>query len=359
MQRTLLRLQAALSPLLAPLGWAYAAVLRQRERAYAAGSRDSWQPPIPCISVGNIAWGGTGKTPLTAWLARRALDAGRIPCILTRGYNAVPPGPHYLASADNLPMHVGDEPLMLCRALPGASVVVDPDRTRAGQWAIEALRPDLFLLDDGFSHLAVRRDLDLVLLTPDDLGRHWNRPIPAGPWREGQAALERASAILVRCTGEDVPTLGPLAQRRLGVLSKPVFTFTLLPQGLAPVSLRRSETPPPAPGARYILASATGNPGSVYATATAFMGREPHKHMAFPDHHVFTSADWLKISVTARSWEAEAVLCTEKDAAKLAPFADETVWALAVTPAFGPALLGQGDFITWWDGQAKRLLGLG
>jgi tetraacyldisaccharide 4'-kinase len=355
MQRTLLRLQAALSPLLSPLGLAYAAVLRQRELAYASGRRDAWRPPIPTISVGNIAWGGTGKTPLTAWIAQRALDAGRIPAILTRGYNAAPPGPHYLASPDNLPIHVGDEPLMLCRALPGARVVVDPDRTRAGQWAIEILRPDLFILDDGFSHLAVRRDLDLVLLTPDDLGRHWSRPIPAGPWREGRVALERASAFLVRCSEAECPQLGPLAQRRLGVLNKPVFTFTLLPQGLAPVSLRQAAPPPP-PGARYLLASATGNPASVAASATAFMGRQPQKHLIFPDHHNYTSADWLNISVSARAWDAQCVLCTEKDAAKLAPFADETVWALTVTPAFGPALIGQGDFITWWEGQAQRLL---
>ena len=355
MQRTLLRLQDALSPLLAPLGWAYAAILRRRERAYAAGRRPSWRPPVPCVSVGNIAWGGTGKTPLTAWIAQRALDAGRCPCILTRGYNAVPPGPHYLASADNLPIHVGDEPLMLTRALPGARVVVDPDRTRAGQWAIQALRPDLFLLDDGFSHLAVRRDLDLVLLTPDDLGRHWNRCIPAGPWREGQDALTRASAFLVRCTEADFPFLGPLAERRLGTLRKPVFTFTLLPQGLVPVSLRRTDAVPAREG-RYLLVSATGNPASVAATATAFMGREPIRHLAFPDHHNYTSADWLKISVTARSWDAELVICTEKDAAKLAPFADETVWALTVTPAFGPSLIGRDDFIAWWDAQARRLL---
>ncbi|MEW5774465.1 MAG: tetraacyldisaccharide 4'-kinase [Thermodesulfobacteriota bacterium] len=354
MQRTLLRLQEALSPLLAPLGWAYAAVLRRRELAYAKGGRDSWRPPVPTVSVGNIAWGGTGKTPLAAWIAQRALDAGRSPCILTRGYNAAPPGPHYLASPDNLPIHVGDEPLMLCRALPGARVVVDPDRTRAGKWAVSALKPHLFILDDGFSHLAVRRDLDLVLLTPGDLGRNWGRTIPAGPWREGPAALARASAFLVRCAEEEFPALGPLAQRRLGPLGKPVFTFTLLPQGLVPVSLRKPGSPPP-PGTRYLLASATGNPASVYATATAYMGREPQKHLAFPDHHNFTSADWLKISVSARSWDAEAVLCTEKDAAKLAPFADETVWSLSVAPAFGPALIGRDDFIAWWEEQASRL----
>lgn len=355
MQRTLLRLQAAASPLLAPLGLGYAAILRRRELAYAAGRRDSWRPPVPTVSVGNIAWGGTGKTPLTAWIAQRALDAGRTPAILTRGYNAKPPGPHYLASPDNLPVHVGDEPLMLARALPGARVIVDPDRTRAGQWAVTTLRPHLFILDDGFSHLAVRRDLDLVLLTPDDLGRHWNRPIPAGPWREGRAALERASAFLVRCAEADFPALGPLAQRRLGVLGKPVFTFTLLPRGLAPVSLR-DPGPAPRPGGPYLLASATGNPASVHATATAYMGREPQKHLVFPDHHTYTAADWLRIGVSARAWGAKLVLCTEKDAAKLAPFADETVWALTVAPAFGPALIGQGDFIIWWEEQAQRLL---
>lgn len=355
MQRKLLRLQSALSPLLAPLGRVYTGVLRQREEAFASGRRDSWRPPIPTVSVGNISWGGTGKTPLTAWLARRVLDAGRTPCILTRGYNAVPPGPHYLASRDNLPIHVGDEPLMLCRALPDARVVVDPDRTRAGQWAIENLRPDLFLLDDGFSHLAVRRDVDLVLLTPRDLGADWNKVIPAGPWREGQRALERATAFLVRCAPEEAPDLEFSAQRRLGVLNKPVFTFSLQPQGLVPVSPRNFDSPPPA-GTSFVLVSATGNPDSVHATATAFMGREPHQHLVFPDHHLFTGEDWRTISTSVRGWEAGAVLCTEKDAAKLAPFADETLWSLSVTPAFGPALLGQGDFVAWWDAQAERLL---
>lgn len=355
MQRTLLRLQRALSPLLAPLGLLYAEALRLREAAYAAGRLDSWRPPAPTISVGNIAWGGTGKTPLTAWLAERCLDAGRIPCILTRGYNAAPPAPHYLVAPDSLPIHVGDEPLLLARSLPGARVVVDPDRTRAGQWAVQALHPHLFLLDDGFQHLAVQRDLDLVLLRPQDLDQDWGRTIPAGPWREGPAALARASAFLVRCCEQDVPALGPLAQRRLGSLDKPVFTFTLLPTGLVPAGLRRAG-PAPQPGP-YLLVSGVGNPASVAATAEQLMGRPAEKHLVFPDHHLYGAADWLNISVSTRAHNASFALCTEKDAVKLAPFADETLWSITVTPAFGPALLGPDDFIAWWDLQAGNLLG--
>src|SRR5215210_5941933 len=152
---------------LAPLGLLYGAVTRARLRLYRSGFLKSESVGAPVISVGNLTTGGTGKTPLVEWLARALARENRRPCILTRGYGRVNASERVLVSDGERMLadarQGGDEPFLLAEKLLGlAAVISDADRVAAARWALENLRSDIFILDDGFQHLRVARDLDIV-----------------------------------------------------------------------------------------------------------------------------------------------------------------------------------------------------
>ncbi|MGJ3524419.1 tetraacyldisaccharide 4'-kinase [Nitratidesulfovibrio sp. D1] len=365
--------QKALAPLLRPLGAAYAACMAARRAAYEAGLLPSFSPPRPVVSVGNICWGGTGKTPLVHWLLRWCGAHGLSAAVLTRGYGAKPSRLPLLVRPGHTAAEAGDEPLMLARQNPDAAVLVDPVRRRAGHWAEARLSPHLYLLDDGFQHLAVRRDLDIVVLRPADLTGEWGRTIPAGSWREGAGALARAHAFCVKAEPELFDALGPQMERRLIHYGVPVFGFRLAPRGL--VRVGRGLDPRPAEqgaatrahldGAPYVLASGVGEPAQVHATATRFFGYPPLRHRIFPDHHPYGPGD-----VRSLAAEGCAVVCTPKDAVKLAPLCGEgdgrhdgsgegasppDLWAFDLVTEFGPALWSATNFPEWW---AARWTGL-
>ena len=293
--------------------------MRRRARQYATGQRPNWRPPVPCVSVGNISVGGSGKTPLVQWVCGRACGLGHAPLVLTRGYRAQPPRLPYAVSPDSPPRYAGDEPLLLAQSLarncPAAKVVVDPIRTRSGPWALREFHSGLVVLDDAFQHLAVQRDLNLVLLTPDDLGRDWDMPLPAGRWREGAPALERADAFLLKVGPQGFAPHRDLSRARLECYKKPVYPFRLRATGLAKLDARPVETGTVA-GNPYVLATGVARPAQVADTAEALLGAPPADVLAFPDHHGFTAADAERVAATARALGA-AVLTTPKDAVKL------------------------------------------
>jgi len=183
--------------------------------------------------VGNIGWGGSGKTPLCGHILRWAGKREEHGVVLTRGYRAKPGRLPFLVTPGADPAQAGDEPLMLAKTHRLARIVVDPKRVRAGAWACERFDPDFVLLDDGFQHLPVARDMDLVLLTPQDLLEGWGRVCPVGTWREGESALASASAFLIKVVPGKQPGLAQAIEKRLLPLGKPVFTFALKPKGLA------------------------------------------------------------------------------------------------------------------------------
>ncbi len=351
--RQLVPLQDALSPLLRPPGRLYAALMRLRRRAYAGGALRAHRAPWLTVSVGNICWGGTGKTPLTDWIVDWALKAGRRPAVLTRGYKASPPQLPYLVGADATPREAGDEPLLLARAHPGARVVVDPRRPRAALALAQAPDPpDMLVLDDGFQHLAMARDIDLVLLRPADLVADWDRVLPAGPWREGHTALEAAHALLIKCPPDEFRALAPLIRRHLEPLRKPVFNFSLAVRGL--VRLDGGGTARGFGGEPYLLVTGVGEPDQVAATARALLGAPPAHHLRYDDHHAYTPADRDFIDAEARRRGAAHVLCTAKDAVKLAGAGAIPLWTFDTTLAFGEALFTDLAFPQWWEAAVAR-----
>ena len=186
---SVLRLQRLLRPLLLPFGALWGLVMDVRLRLYQGGALPSQGTQAPCLSVGNISWGGTGKTPVCAHILTWAVRQGLTPALLTRGYGAHPPRLPFVVEPDSQAVQAGDEPLLLSRMAQKAKVLVDPDRCRGAEMAERRFLADLIVLDDGFQHHALKRDLDLVLLTAEDLERDWGRVFPLRDLARGALGL--------------------------------------------------------------------------------------------------------------------------------------------------------------------------
>lgn len=235
--------------LLIPVSLVYGLIQRLRSFCYKNGMLKSFKLPRPTVSIGNITVGGTGKTPFTAWLAAEMIARGYRVAVLSRGYGGSLEGTCAIVS-DGVsiqlsPEESGDEPYLLARSVQGLMVVIGSDRYSAGCLAMERLHPDMFLLDDGFQHLKLQRDLDIVLLD-------WRNPfgngqcLPAGLLRESLTALKRSDMIIrTRCEqdegvsmvagipcydarhqlGEAIPLTGGSAVSLASFVGEPVLAF--------------------------------------------------------------------------------------------------------------------------------------
>ena len=194
-------MNSASSIVLAPLSVLYAAVTRTRLALYKRGVLKLSTLDAPVISVGNITTGGTGKTPLVEWVARALDRQGRKVCILTRGYGRENPNIRIVVSDGQRilanELEAGDEPRLLAENLLGlAAVISDADRFAAGQWANKEFGSDVFILDDGFQHLRLVRDLNIVTI---DATNPWGggRLLPYGRLREPRGVLSRADCVVI------------------------------------------------------------------------------------------------------------------------------------------------------------------
>lgn len=245
------------------------------------------------VSVGNLAVGGTGKTPVAAWACRILAGAGEGPALVARGYGR-------------------DELLLHRRWNPEVPVVADPDRVAAAR---EARRTGaaVAVLDDGFQHRRLARELDLVLLAAED--PFPGKLLPRGPYREGPGALARADAVIV--TRRTAPAAGAEAlavevrRRRPGL---PVARAALVPGGWASLE----GEPAAAPEGPLLVATAVARPEGVRAHAAEMAGTGAEL-LAFPDHHEFTPQDAGRIRERAGG---RTVVVTEKDAVKLVPLSE-------------------------------------
>lgn len=291
--------------------------------------RKSDQLPVPVVSVGNISMGGTGKTPVCAFLAKYFAEMGKKSVILTRGYKSgLSKFPHLVNRHDD-PAVCGDEPLLLARMLAGkADVVVDPVRKRSASWALQKLNPDIFILDDGFQHVQVNRDMDLVLLTPNDLQEGWNRVFPYGRWREDKRALERADICLINLWGRGVSEIKDLVSEKKELEHCPVFYLQMQVQGIKNIDSGQAASN--IAQRPYLLATGVANPQKIFLSIRDFLGYAPCSHLAFPDHHRFGAETIRKVSALAKKSRIKDIICTSKDAVKIIPPADLRVWEIII-----------------------------
>ena len=295
--------------IVAALSAAYGAVATWRRRWYAGNPSRRVHLSQPVISVGNLRVGGSGKTPATACIAALLLDRGERPVILSRGYA------RQHASADVTVVsnrsrvladvaHAGDEPLLLAQSLPGVPVLVCADRHRAGLVAETQFEATVHVLDDGFQHVKLARDIDILLADESDLA---DRVLPGGRLREPLANASLAHAVIV--PGLDGPAARSIA-RQLGVAD--AFTMT---RALGPATTL-SGSLPLAPDAPVLAVAGIARPERFFDDLRASGVRLAGTH-SFPDHHHFTSRDIAAIVDFARGAGATGVVVTEKDAVRL------------------------------------------
>lgn len=339
---------------LGPLAFVYKRLMRMRSLAFQKRLLSSWRPPGICLSVGNLSWGGTGKTPLCQWLTSFFQDKDQRVCLLTRGYKGQKRLFPYLVCPDSPVSLSADEPLMLARANRQAYVVVDPKRTRGGKWVAKDYNPDVYLLDDGFQHQRVQRDIDLVILGQTDLGKQWNQVLPQGQWREDLSALFRASAIILHLSSDMFQHLSPEIAGRLSFLRKPVFSFYLNCCGFQRVFDQSFISEPLSEP--YLLVSGVGDPKRVELTANQAMRQKPQRHLVFPDHHWFSWSDWVSIKQEADRKGCSTILCTQKDAVKLEKYADLSLWSINMEVKFGPYLGSPMSFSDWLEHKIKTTI---
>ena len=299
--------------------WSLAA--RTRVRLYASGTWRQQRLDRPVVSVGNLSAGGAGKTPFVIWLFSALVERGLRPAVLTRGYRR-PAGEETLlftraghgAAWTPDAVSAGDEvQVMLRHGL--APVGVDGSRLRAGR-ALEAqCAVDLHLLDDGFQHLALGRDLDIVLV--DSSRPPWEDDLlPAGRLREPPSALRRAGVIVLTRV-QDWTAMGPMEARLRGVAPQAEI-YRARTRLTAAVGAAEPSVPGPAPASSQpaLAFAAVGNPRAFFAdlclAGFRVVGTQP-----FRDHHRYTARDLRRLEQRARRVGAEALLTTEKDAANL------------------------------------------
>lgn len=277
---------------------------RLRAALYSSGILPARRLSVPVISVGNLTVGGTGKTPLTLWIAERLSALGVVPGIVLRGHGARRGGAPRLVSASDPEGAAldSDEARLLAARLPLVPIVAARDRARGAALALDA-GAGAILLDDGFQHLALARDLDLLLLDPRFPSPH-GRLLPAGPFRESWSAARRADLLLVvDGTAFPSPNGRPLvrAERRATALRR---------------AHGADEDPASLAGRRVALLSGIARPDG-FRGLFERLGATVVTEARFPDHHRFGADELERAAAGARDAAAELIVTTEKDAARL------------------------------------------
>ena len=304
------------SIVLPPLSLLYGAVTRTRLSLYRRGTFQTTKLDRPVISIGNITTGGTGKTPLVEYVAKTVAGQGKKVCILTRGYGRKDPhlqvivsdGYEVLAS----PSEAGDEPYLLATRLKGlAAVISSADRIAAGREAIKDFGTECFVLDDGFQHLRLARDLNIVTI---DATNPWGggRLLPHGRLRESTEGMSRADCVVItRC--DQVKSIEALREEILRLTGgKPIFESQMRIVRVSPLKDGGDCLAP----TRAAAFCAVGNPASFFESLRR-AGFEVVMERAFQDHHVYSQDEIDAISRAANEAGVEVLVTTAKDAVKL------------------------------------------
>jgi len=278
---------------------AFRFIVGARDRLYQSGLLQTYRLSHPVISVGNLTVGGTGKTPLVILLAERLRDEGYRPVVLSRGYKRKTSGIVIVSTGSGPEVtwdEAGDEPFLIATRARGVSVVVGADRHAAGTLAEQKDLGDLFILDDGFQHRRLFRNVDLVTIDPVEwlAGEHL---FPYGRWREPKEALQRATAAIVQ---ETVQTVLP-------ELPIPSFAIQITIDGI----YKGSDPVPVSDLKNHAVTAFAGiaKPDRFFNSLES-LGIAPKSKVKFRDHHHYTKRDIDDLP-------GEVRITTEKDAVRL------------------------------------------
>jgi tetraacyldisaccharide 4'-kinase len=284
-----------------PFEVVYRAGVALHDQSYAWSLRSTVHVAVPVVSIGNVVVGGTGKTPVSAWLCAHLRSMGRSPALLTRGYGADEVALHRLWNA----------------TLP---VIVNPDRVRAAQEA-RAAGADVVVLDDGFQHRRLARDLDVVLISAEQ-PEAW-RMLPRGPYREPPSSLSRADVVVLTRRVASPEVAGAWREKLRYLAPEALHAeLRLTPSGWVDLEGGRSE----APDGDVLAVCGIADPTSFARMVEREVG-ERVELMAFGDHHRYTPRDVHRIRSAAGP---RAIVTTEKDAVKLRELGDGALDAVRV-----------------------------
>jgi len=292
-------LRTALHVASAPYKW----VVQVRNRRYDRGSAEIYRPPVPVVSIGNLTVGGTGKTPMVEWIARHLRRQGVRVAILSRGYGAEQGG-------------LNDEALELELALADVPHLQNPDRAASATVAVGELASQLLLLDDGFQHRPLARDLDIVLLDASEpFG--FGHVLPRGTLREPVTSLRRADVIVLSRAGMIDETARELVRRRALELGPAAVWCEVEHRPAALVdSTGASYQLDEIAGQRVAAFCGIGNPAGFRHTLDR-LGCRVEAWQEFPDHHAYTRDDVDALTKLVQQTPVNFVLCTRKDLVKL------------------------------------------
>lgn len=315
------------------VGGPYEVAARIRLWCYERGWFSTQRLPRPVISVGNLTVGGTGKTPVVMHLVDRLTAQGKRVAVLSRGYRRRSQAPQLLVSDGQRvlvgPEEAGDEPYLIARRCPHAVVAVGADRYALGQWVLSHLPVDCFLLDDGFQHVQLHRDVNLLLVDATDLAGI-QAALPIGHLRESLSAAARATAIVITRVNKakDADAVWSRLLQACGSLPPPLLV------GFPAEEFRRvggEERRPLAAfhGRSAVIFSGIGNASSFHALV-AGLGVTVAETLVFPDHVHYTDGMLETIRAKANAGGADLLVTTEKDADKVAPFlgSRDFCWAI-------------------------------
>lgn len=317
--------------LLHVLSLAYGMVVRLRSRAYAAGLFRIRRLPCRVISVGNITLGGTGKTPTVINIAGLLARSGRRPLVVSRGYGRADESKVTIvsdgASCIVDPATGGDEPTLIAARLPQVPVVAGSDRHRAGIFALERFQPDVVVLDDGYQHIRLGRDLNIALVDgADPFGN--GRLFPAGILREPLDALHRADCVVIT-RDDQAADLAALKETIRKHTMAGIFTARYAPRDC--VNIASGEIMPfePLRGAALFAFAGIARPESLVSLLRS-LGAEVRELRSFPDHHPYTRKELDDMIAEAADRGAEMLMTTEKDGVRLKDMAPANLWALRI-----------------------------
>jgi tetraacyldisaccharide 4'-kinase len=319
------------------LSWAaapYEVAARLRAYGYGHGWFAQRRLPVPTISVGNLTVGGTGKTPMVIEITDWLLGAGRRVGVLSRGYRrtsrepllVVSDGARILAT----PEQAGDEPFLIAQRCPRAVVAVGADRYRLGRRVLKECGINCLVLDDGFQHLGVHRDVNLLLIDATD-AQGLERLLPAGRLREPITAAKRATGMII--TRAEASNQVEDILKRLGSAIgplPPIAQVVFRADELVAVATGAARSRQSCQGARALLVSGVGHAASFRGTAEE-LGVTVLDEMAYPDHYAYSVHDVGTLRKRASELKTDLVLTTEKDAAKIRPYlapGDGNWWAV-------------------------------
>jgi tetraacyldisaccharide 4'-kinase len=311
----------------------YGLAVRARLWGYRQGWLGSSRLPCRVVSVGNLTVGGTGKTPIVILLVEWLLAAGQRVAVLSRGYKRSAGADHLLVSDGTAllaaPVESGDEPWLIARRCPKAIVAVGADRAALGRWVLDQFPVDCVLLDDGFQHRSLQRDVDLVLVDATDAAG-LDALLPAGRLREPLSGLARAAAVIITRAESKDDVMAICGRLHLIPGLEPMEVI-FRPEALVSVSTEQSLALSECRGKRAWLVSGIGNSGS-FKRSAASIGIRVAGETVFHDHHHYRLEEVRQVAALAHKAGADLVLTTEKDAGKLARLLapGDLWWALRI-----------------------------